>query len=283
MKIGLVLSGGMAKGAYQIGALRALNNFIPLNEVNYMSCASVGVLNGYAYATGNLNRVEKMWKNICTGDTRLVISQILRSSMLQQNIATLYDPEKLLSASFYCSLLDLNHRNIVYKDLSMVDNHQIPLYLKASVAMPVYNRAVLLDKTSYFDGAVIDNIPVFPLLKHNLDYMICVYFDDICYKFEDTHFDSKIIKITFPRESMLKQSLVFRQDSIEKMIKSGYDRAMCTLAPVFSEGYEKLDSIYHTIDAMNRNNENRGLRITGDVLVTNLNKITQRLMKRKIL
>ena len=33
MNIGLVLSGGMAKGAYQIGALRALNNFVPLNEI----------------------------------------------------------------------------------------------------------------------------------------------------------------------------------------------------------------------------------------------------------
>ncbi len=283
MKIGLVLSGGMAKGAYQIGALRALNNFVPLNEIKYMSCASIGVLNGYAYAAGNLNCAEKMWKNICNSDTRLVISQILRSSMLQQNITTLYDPEKSLSASFYCSLLDLSHRNIVYKDLSTVDNNQIPLYLKASVAMPVYNRSVSIDKTSYFDGAIIDNIPVFPLLKHNLDYMICVYFDDVCYKFENTYFDNKIIKVTFPCESILKQSLVFKQDSIGEMIKSGYDRTMRILKLVFSKGYENLDCIYRTIEDINRNNRDSGLRITGDVLVTNLNKITQRFTKRKIL
>ena len=63
MNIGLVLSGGMGKGAYQIGALRALNEFIPLKEIKYISCASVGVLNGYAYATDNLDVAEDIWKN----------------------------------------------------------------------------------------------------------------------------------------------------------------------------------------------------------------------------
>lgn len=283
MNIGLVLSGGMAKGAYQIGALRALNNFVPLNEIKYISCASIGVLNGYAYATENLDRAEQMWKNICSNDTRLVITQILRSSMLQQNIKNIYDSGKKLSSNFYCSLLDLSHRSIVYKDLSEVDSNKIPLYLKASVAMPVYNRSVQLDNTSYFDGAMIDNIPVYPLLKHSLDYIICIYFDDTCYKFENTYFDNKIIKITFPCESMLKQSVIFKQDSIADMIKSGYDRTMYLLKTVFSEGYENLEYIYCTIDYMNRNNKSNSLRITGDVLVTNLNKITQRLTKRKIL
>lgn len=283
MNIGLVLSGGMAKGAYQIGALRALNSFIPLNEIKYMSCASIGALNGYAYVTENLDRAEKMWESICLNDTRLLISQMLRSSMLQQNIINLYEPKKLLSASFYCSLLDMSHRNIVYKDLSLVDNSQIPLYLKASVAMPVYNRSVQLDDTSYFDGAIIDNIPVFPLLKHNLDYIICIYFDDIHYKFENTYFDNKIIKIIFPSESMLKKSIVFEQDSIKKMIKSGYERTMYLLKAVFSKGYENLGYIYRAIEYTNQNNKSNGLRITGDVLVSNLNRITQRLTQRKIL
>ena len=281
MNIGLVLSGGMAKGAYQIGALRALNNFIPLNEIKYMSCASIGVLNGYAYATDNLDRAEQMWKNICSSDTRLIITQILRSSMLQQNIQNIYDLDKKLSTAFYCSLLDISHRNIVYKDLSAVDHSKIPLYLKASVAMPVYNRAVQLDNTSYFDGAMIDNIPVYPLLKHNLDYIICIYFDDTCYKFENTYFDNKIIKITFPCESHLKQSVIFKQDSIDEMIKNGYDRTTYLLKTVFSEGYNDLEFIYQTIEYLNRNNKSNSLRITGDVLVTNLNKITQRLTKRK--
>lgn len=282
MNIGLVLSGGMAKGAFQIGALQALSQFIPPKEIKYISCASVGVLNGYAYATGNLRQAEQMWKSICNSDTRLIITQILRSSMLQQNIKNIYDADKKLTSTFYCSLLDLSHRDIVYKDLSTVANEQIPLYLKASVAMPIYNRSVQLENTAYYDGAMIDNIPVYPLMKHNIDYIICIYFDDTCYKFENTYFDNKIIKITFPCESMLKQSVVFKQDRIEKMLKDGYDRTKYILETVLAEGYENLDYIYQTIEHMNRDNKG-SLRITGDVLVTNLNKITQRLTKRKIL
>lgn len=283
MNIGLVLSGGMAKGAYQIGALKALNHFIPLEEIKYISCASIGVLNGYAYATESLDRAEKMWKNVCNDDSRLLINQILRSSMLQQNIVNIYDAKKTLSSTFYCSLLDISHRNIVYKDLSAVDNTQIPSYLKASVAMPLYNKATALDNTLYFDGAIIDNIPVFPLLKHNLDYVICIYFDDTCYKFENTYFDNKIIKITFPCESILNQSLVFKQDKIDDMIQEGYDRTMYLLKSILSEGYDNLDYIYRTIGYMNKGTKNSSLRITGDVLVTNINKITRKLTRRKVL
>ena len=82
---------------------------------------------------------------------------------------------------------------------------------------------------------------------------------------------------------MLKQSVVFKQDSIDDMIKNGYDRTMYLLKTVFSEGYENLEYIYRTIEHMNQSNKSNSLRITGDVLVTNLNKLTQRLTKRKVL
>lgn len=283
MNIGIVLSGGMAKGAYQIGALRALKELVPMEDIKCISCASVGVLNGYAFAADELDRAERMWKNICSGDTRLLISQILRSTLLQQNICMLSENEKQLSCSFYAALFDFNHRNIVYKDLSQVKTEQIPAYLKASVAMPAYNRAVQLDHTQYFDGAMIDNIPVYPLLRHNLDYIICFYFDDTCYRFENTMFDNRVIKVTFPSDSVLKQSLILQQANIDAMIRDGYERTIYLLRAVFAKGYDDLDYVYQTIRHLNRISLDAKPRITGDLLVTNLNKLTQRLTKRKII
>ena len=283
MNIGLVLSGGMAKGAYQIGALKALREYIPLHEIKYVSCASIGVLNGYAYLTENLDSAETLWKNLCNEDARVFVGKILRSTMLQQGIKDVYDPSKKLPAAFYSSLLDFSNRHLVYKDLSAVDMEQLPLYLKASVAMPVYNRPVQIGEVAYFDGAMVDNIPVYPLLKKNVDLVICVYFDDISYRFENTYFDNKIVKINFPGESILKQSVVFEKSGIEKMIADGYERTVAILQTVFAEGYENLDYVYNAIDAMNQGKKNSKMRITGDLLVTNLNKITQKLTKRKIL
>lgn len=280
MNIGLVLSGGMAKGAFQVGALRAISEFIPLEEIKYISCASVGVLNGYAFATQNLDKAEKMWRNMCSNDSRLIISQVLRSSLLQRGIKKIYDSEKALPMTFYSSLLDITHKNLIYKDFSRVNNKLLPLYLKASVAMPVYNHAVTIGNVSYYDGAMVDNIPVYPLMKHNLDYIICIYFDDTFYKFENTYFDNKIIKLTFPASSRLKQSLVFRKEGIEEMIDIGYKRTTEILSPIFSKGYDSLDYIYNTIDFINKNCNEKSMRITGDVLVTYLNKVIQRIAKR---
>ena len=283
MNIGIVLSGGMAKGALQLGALYALSEFIPHEEIKYISCASVGALNGYAYMTNKLERAKQMWSGLCSNDKKMGLYQFLKSDVLQRAIVNLYDSDDSISAEFYCSLLESNIKNIVYKDLSKVDKDKIPLYLKATVALPVCNRSVQVDGSGYFDGATVDNVPVFPLLDREIDYIICIYFDDICYKFESTDFDNKIIKITFPNETSLKQSFVFQQDSIDKMLEVGYERTKNILKNYFSDGYDNLEQIYRNIDFVNQNSKDSRLRLTGDVIITNFNKITQKLTRRKIL
>ena len=282
MNIGLVLSGGMAKGALQLGALYALSEFIPLEEIKYVCCASVGTLNGYAYMTNKLEKAKKMWNGLCSNG-KMGLYQFLKSDILQQSIIGLYEPNDSISSEFYCSLLELSAMNIVYKDLSKVEKDKIPLYLKASVALPVCNRAVQVDGSGYFDGATVDNIPVLPLLDREFDYIICIYFDDVCYKFENTDFDNKIVKITFPNETSLRQSFVFQQDSIDNMLEDGYERTKNILEKYFSDGYDNLEQIYRNIDFINQNTKDSRLRLTGDVIITNFNKITQRLTRKKIL
>ena len=282
MNIGLVLSGGMAKGALQLGALYALSEFIPLEEVKYISCASVGALNGYAYKTNKLEKAKQMWSGLCNKG-KMGLYQFLKSDVLQQSIINLYDPDDSISSEFYCSLLESSIKNIVYKDLSKVDKDKIPLYLKAAVALPVCNRSVKVDGSEYYDGAVVDNVPVFPFLDREFDYVICIYFDDVCYKFESIDFDNKIIKITFPNETSLKQSFVFQQDSIDKMLEDGYERTKNILKEYFSDGYDNLEQIYRNIEFINQNNKDSRLRLTADVIITNFNKITQKLTRRKIL
>ena len=100
MNIGLVLSGGMAKGAFQIGALKALNSFIPLKEIKYVSCSSVGVLNGYSYITGNLDKGEKAWRTICADTPKLSIGKILKNNILKFRT----ELPKGISALFYLSI-----------------------------------------------------------------------------------------------------------------------------------------------------------------------------------
>lgn len=64
-KTGLVLAGGGARGAYQVGVWRALNEL----EVHYeLICGtSVGALNGGLILQGDFSVAEKMWQEIDTG------------------------------------------------------------------------------------------------------------------------------------------------------------------------------------------------------------------------
>ncbi len=59
---GLVLEGGGAKGAYQIGAWKALRE--EGVKIKGIAGASVGSLNGALICMDDLDRAEEIWKNI---------------------------------------------------------------------------------------------------------------------------------------------------------------------------------------------------------------------------
>ena len=61
-KLGLVLSGGGAKGAYQIGAYRALRKLGKNPEI--ITGTSVGAINGLLIVQGDLYKAVKLWKNM---------------------------------------------------------------------------------------------------------------------------------------------------------------------------------------------------------------------------
>lgn len=284
MKVGLVLSGGFAKGAYQVGALRAISEFVPIEDITCISAASIGAPNAYAFVNGRLDRIEGMWRDICDTDSRLFITKILRSSLLQQDIKNLCEEDDKINIPFYVPYLEvtnLANLSVTYKDFSKISSEKLPRYLKASIAFPLYNKAVKIGTRSFFDGAVIDNIPVYPLLSHELDYVICIYFDDIGYKFEDKRFDDKVIKITFPDMKSVRNSLLVEPREIEHMLSEGYERAMYVLRSIFANGHDDLEFIRRTIVIHNTHMGAPKLRLTGDVVVTNVNKALSMFLKRK--
>ena len=59
MKRALVLSGGGAKGAYQVGVFKALKK---LNiKIDIITGTSIGSINGAAFAAGDYRKVKKFW------------------------------------------------------------------------------------------------------------------------------------------------------------------------------------------------------------------------------
>ncbi|MEG2073319.1 MAG: patatin-like phospholipase family protein [Angelakisella sp.] len=64
LKIGLVLSGGGAKGAYQIGLFRALAQLAVAEQVTALSGCSIGALNALLFAGGEEARWRAAWQGL---------------------------------------------------------------------------------------------------------------------------------------------------------------------------------------------------------------------------
>ena len=282
MNIGLTIAGGMAKGAYEIGALQALSELIPPEQFKYVSGASIGAINGFAFCTGQLELGRELWQSICRPGERLFITQVLRSNRLQDTFTALVEAGKPLQTSFITTLYNASRRTLVYKNLSAVDPALLRSYLQASVAMPIYNKSVPIGEEAFYDGAMIDNIPVFPLTEYDLDYVICIYFDEEIYRFETPEFDRKVIRLSFPAVNVVKQSLVFERGAVEEMMERGYAHTLEVMKPYLVHGWGDKDTVLAAIEEANREETKWKYRITGDLIVTNLNKVTAKFAKRKI-
>lgn len=278
MNIGIVLAGGFAKGAYQVGALKAIREFIPIEDIKYISCASIGALNGYAYATQKLEKAQEMWQSFCGENENTNVMRLLRSDKLQQIITGLTSPEDKLYCKLYTAHFNISSMKIAYTELNSQRQHTRK-HLRAGIALPIFNRPVKIENDYFFDGGLVDNIPVYPLMQHKLDYIICIYFDDYWYTFEDSYFDNKIVKLFFPDETRAKTSFVISRDSVDRMLQEGYDRAHATLSRVFENGTDNLPHIYSVITALNQENPKKKIRLTADTVITGLNKIGKKITK----
>ena len=80
-KLGLVFSGGGAKGAYQIGVWKALKELGIDKQVKAVSGTSVGALNAALFCQGNYETAEKLWlgltkSKILTPNAEIILKHI---------------------------------------------------------------------------------------------------------------------------------------------------------------------------------------------------------------
>ena len=79
---GLVLEGGGAKGAYQIGAWKALKEAGV--KIRGVSGTSVGALNGALICMDDLEKAENLWRNISYSQIMNVDDELLRQEGVKQ-------------------------------------------------------------------------------------------------------------------------------------------------------------------------------------------------------
>ena len=163
-KIGLVLSGGGARGFAHLGVIQALNEAGLFPDV--ISGTSAGAIIGSLYADGytpaeimkmvNSNSRLSYIRPTVPREGLLQISGIVR--ILRDNLRAKNFEE--LKIPLYVSATDLNNGKIVYFSKGVLIEKII-----ASASIPVLFKPVVIDNIHYVDGGVLDNLPVRPIEK----------------------------------------------------------------------------------------------------------------------
>ncbi|MGX7031503.1 patatin-like phospholipase family protein [Vagococcus zengguangii] len=121
---GLVLSGGGAKGAYQIGAWQAFNEVDW--TINIITGTSVGALNGGLIMQGDFEAAKQMWEEIAT-------DKILDFPL--ESEGSVYQPEQLLDNIQAFIKAALLNKGVSTEPLkTMIDKLLIPRKIKQNLA-----------------------------------------------------------------------------------------------------------------------------------------------------
>ena len=208
-RVGLVLSGGGAKGLAHVGVLKTLDSLGV--RVDYIAGTSMGAVVGALYASGytgqqldsiirstnfNILISDKVPRNSKTfyerkNSEKYVLtlpfnnfkiqlpSSISRGqnvfnllSKLTLNVSGINDFSKL-PIPFYCVATDIQSGEEV-----ILDHGNLAQAIAASSALPTLFQPVKLNNKLLMDGGIVNNFPVNGLLSKNLDYIIGVDVQD---------------------------------------------------------------------------------------------------------
>ncbi len=184
----LVLSGGGAKGAYQIGAWKALNN--EGFSFNAVSGASVGSLNAALVAQGDFEKADRLWEKIEIKNVVDVPSDLVKDGKINLTAKSLkslthnwqkgllidstplkklldkeLDEELIRKRKVDLGIVTINRSTFKTVEifLDQVEKGFLADYLYASASFPAFKNAEIRgDK--YIDGGIYDNIP-FGMIK----------------------------------------------------------------------------------------------------------------------
>lgn len=197
---GLVLEGGGAKGAYQIGAWKALKE--ANIHIKGIAGTSVGALNGALICMGDLEKAESLWENISYSQIMSVDDKIMEDifkqkkisrdalkdmvdyisdggvdiTPLKELIAECVDEEKIQNSpmDLYIHTFSVDEMRELNVDLKEIEPELIKDFLLASsYIFPIFKSEKLHGKT-YIDGGAINNVPVDTLIEKEYKDIIIV-------------------------------------------------------------------------------------------------------------
>lgn len=232
MRLGLVLAGGGGRGAYQVGAWRALKEAGLDTQVKAIAGTSIGALHAALFMQGELSVAEEVWARISpalaldsdlawvpperlkrfpfpvrnglallgrqSGAARTGLLNLMRRHLRFDQIAASPIP------GWATAVPDFTLGQARYLPFNGASQERIERILLATSAMPLIFAPVEIDGQRYTDGgagARPDRAPVRPVYEAGCDRIIVIHLDRLS-RVNPAHFPNAELLQLFPSRSL---------------------------------------------------------------------------------
>lgn len=258
---GLVLAGGGAKGAYQIGAWKALRELhIPIEAITGVS---IGAINGALIAEGDYEKALELWTNVevksginlqtelkepenlfSISNMPLILGEMFRNGGVDvtpaRNLIGSYVQEDKVRASgipLGIVTFQVSGFKPVEIFLDEIPEGELLDYLMLSARFPgLHNDSP--DGERYLDGGVYDNAPIDLLRKRGYNRMIVVDISGmkgVGHRPDFTNCQLVYIRPNDPKE--LGESFEFDKSMVEMRMTMGYLDTMKAFGHYMGKAY----------------------------------------------
>ncbi len=261
MERAIALEGGGAKGAYEIGALRALKE----REISISAVAgtSIGAMNGAMIVMDAMEEAEDLWQNIRFEDIlscpqelqeifwdeklnmkqaqaafqtfrQMIHDRGLDSTPLRNLVDRYLDEDRFRQSDIDYGLVtySVTDRKGVVKFRDEIPVGKLGDYILASAAYPLF-QLVEIEGKKYIDGGFYDNSPVRMLVERGYKQIICIQIGANRVVHDYPGVDVMHIYPKIP----LGHALDVRREKLDVYMQQGYFDAIRTFDSLFGNGY----------------------------------------------
>ena len=245
--LGVALEGGGARGAFHVGAIKALLE--EGYEIDGIVGTSIGAFNAAMFAQGDFQKCFDMWSNVTpqqlfdiedrhmanvinrnidiktisyfSGEAKKIIANRgIDTENLRKVVYELVDEEKLRNSNvdFGLVTVELGPLNPIQVFKEDIPDGKIKDYIMASARYPGLKMKPL-DGKAYLDGGLYDNCPVSLLAKKNYDKIIAIRLNS---SRKLKHVDNSINVVEIQPSMDLGGTFIFTKDLAHRNIKLGY-------------------------------------------------------------
>lgn len=249
MKIGLCLTGGGAKGAFQAGVIKGLYEKGIYPKV--VTGTSIGAINGYFMMKDAMDELESFWTDMDKDSFEIKIGRTMDNSSVIDYLSTLEGDNKTI-ANMYVNYVAVKNRALseVVEDIKHVKKERALECVKYSSLLPSrpvsinteemlknFNSSVLFENFKEdvalgvyegygLDGGILNNNLLMPLVDNNVDKLIVIGLRDdyVLPEYLYKYYNEENMTLIRPDIKIMPSDTIrFEKEFLRDMMQRGYN------------------------------------------------------------